>query len=141
MYTVIWMFGTHEFVYNKYHSNWRKGRVDLDNDKVEDEETQPNKGDDTLAVCQGQIDVGAEPHLVVHPRDDHHVAHEAEQDHSNVGADDQNRLLLGCYCHALVQVRSGIVKIGFSLILSRITRNTSPNLLLRAQNSIQFFCA
>ena len=56
---------------------------------MKDEESQSDEGDDSLAVCQGQVDVGAEPHLVVHPGDDHHVAHEAEQDHSDVGTDDK----------------------------------------------------
>ncbi len=59
----------------------------LDNDEVEDEEPQPDEGDDALAVCQGEVDVGAELHLVVHPSYDHHVTHEAEQDHPNMGAD------------------------------------------------------
>ena len=65
----------------------------LNNDEVEDEEPQPDEGDDTFAVGQGQVDVGAEPHLVVHPGDDHHVAHEAEQDHSNMGADDMKAFI------------------------------------------------
>ena len=56
---------------------------------MKDEESQSDEGDDSLAVCQGQVDVGAEPHLVVHPGDDHHVAHEAEQDHADVGTDDK----------------------------------------------------
>ena len=60
----------------------------LDNDEVEDEEPQPDEGDDALAVCQGEVDVGAELHLVVHPSYDHHVTHEAEPDHPDVGADD-----------------------------------------------------
>ena len=63
----------------------------LDNDEVKDEKSQSDEGDDALAVCQGQVDVGAEPHLVVHPGDDHHVAREAEQDHADVGTDDKNR--------------------------------------------------
>ena len=65
----------------------------LDNDEVEDKESQPDEGDDALAVCQGEVDVGAELHLVVHPSDDHHVTHEAEQDHPNVGADDMEAFI------------------------------------------------
>ena len=65
----------------------------LDNDEVEDKESQPDEGDDALTVCQGKVDVGAELHLVVHPSDDHHVTHEAEQDHPNVGADDMEAFI------------------------------------------------
>ena len=54
---------------------------------MENEESEPHEGDDPLAVGEGQVDVGAEPHLVVHPGDDHGVTQEAEHDHPDVSGD------------------------------------------------------
>ena len=54
---------------------------------MEDDDSDPHEADDTLAVGEREVDVGAEPHLVVHPRDDHDVAHEAEHDDTHVSAD------------------------------------------------------
>ena len=48
---------------------------------------KPDSVDNNLGVGQRQVDVGAEPHLVVHPGDDHGVTQEAEHDHPDVSGD------------------------------------------------------
>ena len=64
-----------------------KFKSNLGNDQVENEESKPHEGDDSLTVGEGQVDVGAEPHLAVHPGDDHDITKEPEHNNPDMSTD------------------------------------------------------